>query len=130
MIDRNETLLSTGRSVDRGGSIAGASLGRLPRTVQEESMMAKQRAEKIGEATPLQLLASRIHDTRHRLTEMLCKLHEHADRVHGPTPETTAGEEERDRRSGQLGAVFDALDELENTVQQLPYAVQRTTGLA
>jgi hypothetical protein len=58
------------------------------------------------------------------------KLHEHADAVHGPMPETANKDETRDRANGAIPRIYEALQTLDHAQAYMTEAAGRNATLA
>ena len=84
----------------------------------------------IKSESTIQRLTSRIEALRDGLNEIGHKLRNHADEVHGPYPEADSAKNGAPCRSGQLGALEDAIDRLEMAVSFVNEQAQRNCLLA
>ncbi len=80
--------------------------------------------------TELESITSRVHRMAENMNEIGYKLRTHADGVHGGVPETGAKDAPQPVRSGQLGALHDALDMLERTHSMVAEQAARNCTLA
>lgn len=78
----------------------------------------------------LEAIATRIGQHADAAYELAAKLRHHADSVHGSLPECEKANACGSIRSGQLGAIYDALDRLASAQSELAEQAGRNCTLA
>lgn len=83
--------------------------------------------------SPLDNISERILRVARNMQEITGQLNQHADAVHGQSPEVRSGDskdEARDRASGALPRVHEALDVLDAALHNVADAAGRNCSLA
>jgi cell division septum initiation protein DivIVA len=102
----------------------GAGNG-LRAAIENQAAQADTRATSI-----LEEIETHIRMAQRRAIDIASRLHNHADRVHGPVPKDDEKGIAQPQSDGQISAIFVALSDLDRTMSVLHEQAARNTVLA